>query len=181
MVLFKSFPIKSFPKLIKWLVLVVILVLMMVMIQFFWNTRRDNLTQLIDQSVLSSSSPASIISDARPTQPVHIRVGVIVEIGADYLILETEKLSGSGLERLRVRLTTATEIIEIQIPSYMNESLRKLLAQGGEVIPRLTVSRDNLHIGQTVEVISPSDMYGYQEVTAARIEYKVVVDTQEDL
>ena len=116
-----------------------------------------------------------------PHEPVHIRLGVIVAIEADYLVLETQKLVGQGSERLTVNLTEATPIIEIQIPSFMNTTLRKELANGGNVTPRLAVAKDNLYVGQTVEIISVEDMYGYDEVTASRVEYKLIVPTEENL
>lgn len=112
-----------------------------------------------------------------PHKPVYIRLGVIVDIGMDYIILEAKKLVGEGDERITALLAGDTSIIEIQIPSFMNKELTKDLNKSGDVIPRVNKNFEDLSIGQTVEVVSVSDMYGYKEVTATRIEYKVIIDT----
>lgn len=114
-----------------------------------------------------------------PHSPVHIRLGVIKDIGVDYIVIESRKLVGQGNELITALITGETSIIEIQIPSYMNTELRKKLANGGNVIPRLEVTNDNLYVGQTVEVVSVADMYGYKEVSATRVEYKIIASTEE--
>lgn len=116
-----------------------------------------------------------------PHEPVFIRLGVIKEIGVDYIVLETKKLLGQGNELITALLPEESSIIEIQIPSYMNNDLRKILNNGGDVIPRVEVSFNDLYVGQTVEVVSTSDMYGYKEITASRVEYKSIVNTEEEL
>jgi len=113
--------------------------------------------------------------------PVHIRAGVIVEMGVDYIIMESTKLKGEGKERITTLLTGETKIIEIQIPSFMNEELKVKLDQGSSIIPRVEMTPDSLYIGQRVEVLSEDDMYGYKEVSALRVEYKITVNTEEGI
>ena len=134
-------------------------------------------------SPLAVKLPTSVPEvEAKPEDqhnPVYIRLGVIVDIGADYIIIESKKLKGQGNERISVLFNSDTKIIEIQIPSFMNEALRKKLTAGGDVIPRPEVGRDSLYLGQTVEVVSTEDMYGYKDVVASRVEYKIIVNTED--
>lgn len=116
-----------------------------------------------------------------PHDPIYIRLGVIKELGVDYIVIETKKLLGEGNELITALIPETSSIIEIQIPSYMNNDLRKILNNGGDVIPRVEVEFNDLYVGQTVEVVSTSDMYGYKEVTAARVEYKTIVNTEEEV
>lgn len=135
------------------------------------------------ESPMNRVEPAieKVANPSDPHEPVHIRLGVIVEIGVDYIVVETKKIVGQGNERITALLVGDTSVIEIQIPSFMNAKLRQELKESGDVIPRVEKSKNDLYVSQTVEVVSVSDMYGYKEVVATRVEYKVIINTEEEV
>lgn len=106
-----------------------------------------------------------------------LRVGTISDLGRDELGVETKRLTGPGIEHLRVALTPATSIIEIRVPSFINEQLKQKLARGQDPVERVHVTRDKLFSGQVVNVVSATNICDKIQVQAESIEYKIVVNT----
>ena len=109
--------------------------------------------------------------------PTRLRSGTIESIKQSEFALRTPVLVGRGSEQLIIHLTPTTSIIEIRIPSYMNDSLKKLVNEGKDPVERVPVPVSELKTGQAVDIISLQNLCNRSEVEAARVEYKVVVNT----
>lgn len=164
-----------------WLIAAALVIGIFVIVTKVWsNLPTPQISPPFFPTTEPSAEPAEALPDSSlPHKSVYIRQGIISELGVDYLTLETKRLVGEGKESIQILLTGDTQIIEIQIPSFMTAELKKILAKGGSVITRLEVDMNNLYVGQTVEVVSESDMYGLSDVSAERVEYKVEVNTED--
>ncbi len=112
-------------------------------------------------------------------EPIQLRSGRVIRAGAGQIILQVEAEPGEPFDALSVVVPDGTPVIEVRVPSYMNDDLRERLENGGNVIEREEVPFENIREGMEADVISESDTYCLSDITASRIEYEVIIDTEE--
>lgn len=112
-------------------------------------------------------------------EPVQLRSGRVMSVGTGHIALQVKAEAGEPFDILNVLTPGDVPVVEIRIPSYMTEEFRDRLENGGVVIERKEVPFENIREGMDVDVISENDTYCLSDITASRIEYEVIIDTEQ--
>jgi len=129
-------------------------------------------TSVVETDVHCTEAPV-------PHEPIWLRSGIVHSLTNDSLVLAIEKRTGETKDSIIVDLSEGVPVVEIRVPSYLNQELRQRLEQGGIVIERALVGQMALSPGMEVDVISKDDQYCRERVTPLRIEYETIIDTEQ--
>lgn len=117
-------------------------------------------------------------SRPQPNQPpIYLRQGRVAQLTNEELLLKIKPLPNEKIEYLNVKLEPETPIIEIRVPSFLNEELKEKSKNGESIIERVTSNLDSIIQDQKINVLSANNTFCQKNIKALRIEYDVIIDT----
>ena len=111
-------------------------------------------------------------------EPIYLREGRVGQITDSEIVLNTKPIPSELIDTFKVLITPETPVVEIRVPSYLNEDLKKKATAGGQLIERVPVSLKNIYPGQKIFVLSSVDTFCQYVIEPVRITYDVLIDTE---
>ncbi|MBU1038898.1 hypothetical protein KKC17_01530 [Patescibacteria group bacterium] len=106
-------------------------------------------------------------------QGTYLRTGLVITKTPERLTIESPKLTGSGMDILKINVNKQMTVIEVRIPQILESEPTG--DKRPETIERRVVSLEDVQVGQVVSVLASEDIADKLEFFASRIEYSKII------